>query len=154
MTEFVIAKLHSHRNCVPGRCCVLLQVTAVPLSRQKMAELLSYVTPFLPVLSCVNPFHCFLSHALSSHRSLNTLFLLAPEPVKSCAIKLQPYLQFLWLSYGSQSHQWCGLVLHFFSFWLKMMFPLTASFFPQSLLYFIYCFYLCFLPFPLVLLQA
>lgn len=73
--EMVIVKLCSHRNCIPGKC-VLLQVTAVPLSRQNMAELLSSVSPFLLDLFYVKTFHLFLFHSLSSHQSVNILFLL------------------------------------------------------------------------------
>lgn len=76
MTEIVIVKVCSHGNCIPGRYCVLLRVFAGPLSRQKMAELLSCVTSFLPILSRVNLLHHFLSHSLYFHHSVNTFFLL------------------------------------------------------------------------------
>lgn len=147
MAEIVIVKLCSHRNCIPGRCCVLPQFIAVPLSRQKMAELLSCVTPFLPVLSCVNPFHCFLSHSLllttlwtpfffsrSSWTSQITCHQTMPFIAISLSLIWFLKSSMMWFGFAGcfccLGFFWEGGEVGWWWFWLKLMFPLTAFFLP------------------------
>lgn len=141
-------------------CCKLL--LSLSLDRKWLNNSLELLRSFLffPVWIFFVAF--FLIHFLFTTLSTSFFFSSSSWTSQVMCHQIMPFLMtFLDLIWFSKPSMVCfGFTLFCFvgfvgfSSHLKLMLPLTVSFFPESPLYCLDCFYLCFLTLPLMLFQA